>query len=99
MFLAGLAIDPKGSGNVTDTHIVWRTNRGAAYVPSPILAGKYLLIVADSGVATCFDANSGKNHWTKRLAGKQSASPVLADGIVYFFSDRGDATLVRPGDE
>ncbi len=94
-----LAIDPKGSGNVTDTHIVWRTNRGAAYVPSPIIAGKYLLVVADSGVATCFDARSGEVRWTKRLAGKQSASPVLADGIVYFFSDRGEATLVRPGDE
>jgi len=94
-----LAIDPKGSGKLTDTHIAWRTNRGAAYVPSPILAGKYLLVVADSGVATCFDAGSGEVHWTKRLAGRQSASPVLADGIVYFFSDRGEATLVRPGDE
>lgn len=94
-----LAIDPKGSGNVTETHITWRTIRGASYVPSPILAGEYLLVVSDGGIATCFDAKSGDELWRERLAGDQSSSPVLADGIVYFFSDRGEATLVRPGDE
>jgi len=94
-----LAIDPKGSGNVTKTHVVWRTNRGASYVPSPILAGDYLLVVADSGITTCFNAKSGESHWQERLTRGQSASPVLADGIVYFFSKRGEATLIRPGKE
>jgi outer membrane protein assembly factor BamB len=94
-----LAIDPNGTGNVTDSHIAWRTNKGAAYVPSPIVAGDYLLVAADSGVATCFDAKSGDPLWRERLAGGQSGSPVLADGIVYYFSDRGEATLVRPGDD
>ena len=74
-------------------------NRGAAYVPSPIVAGDYLLVVADNGVATCFDSGSGDELWRERLAGGHSASPVLADGIVYYFSDRGEATLIRPGDE
>lgn len=94
-----LAIDPSGTGNVTETHIAWRTIRGAAYVPSPIVADKYLLVVSDGGVATCFDTRSGEPLWKERLAGAQSSSPVLADGIVYFFSDRGEATLVRPGEE
>lgn len=94
-----LAIDPGGEGKVGDDHITWRTIKGAAYVPSPIVAGDYLLVVADSGVATCFDAESGDPLWRERLAGGHSASPVLADGIVYFFSDRGEATLIRPGDE
>lgn len=94
-----LAIDPKGTDNVTKTHVAWRTNRGAAYVPSPILASEYLLVVADSGIATCFHAKSGDVLWQERLGRGQSASPVVADGIVYFFSKRGVATLVRPGDE
>lgn len=94
-----LAIDPKGTGNVTKSHVVWRTNRGAAYVPSPILASDYLLVVADSGIANCFNAKSGDVLWQERLGRGQSASPVVADGIVYFFSKRGVATLVRPGDE
>ena len=94
-----LAIDPSGTGNVTDSHVAWRTNRGASYVPSPIAAGKFLLVVADSGVATCFDAKSGDRHWRERLAGGHSPSPVLANGIVYCLSDQGVATLFRLGDQ
>ena len=92
-----VAIRPDGSGNVTDTHVAWRTNRGAAYVPSPIIVGPYLLVVADSGIASCFDARTGKRHWMERLPGGHSPSTVSADGLVYFTSDRGVTTIVRPG--
>ena len=92
-----LAIRPDGSGNVTGTHVAWRTNRGAAYVPSPIFAGPYLLVVADSGIASCFNAKTGKRHWMERLPGGHSPSTVSADGLVYFTSDRGVTTIVRPG--
>ncbi|MEN9022048.1 MAG: PQQ-binding-like beta-propeller repeat protein [Verrucomicrobiales bacterium] len=93
-----LAIDPNGTGNVTDTHITWRTNRGAAYVPSPIVSGNHLLVVADSGVAICFDAKTGDRHWRERLGGGHSPSPVLANGIVYCVSDQGVAAVFRLGD-
>ena len=93
-----LAIDPGGTGNVTETHIPWRTIQGAAYVTSPITAGGNLLVVSDGGIASCFDAKSGERRWRERLAGAQSSSPVLADGIVYCFSDRGEATLFRLGE-
>ena len=92
-----LAIDPNGTGNVTDTHITWRTNRGAAYVPSPIVSGNHLLVVADSGVAICFDAKTGDRHWRERLDGGHSPSPVLANGIVYCVSDQVVATVFRLG--
>ena len=92
-----VAIRPDGSGNVTDTHVAWRTNRGAAYVPSPIIVGPYLLVVADSGIASCFEARTGKRHWMERLPGGHSPSTVSADGLVYFTSDRGVTTIVRPG--
>ena len=90
-----LAIDPNGTGNVTDSHVAWRTNRGASYVPSPIVDGKFLLVVADNGVATCFDAKSGNRHWRERLDGGHSPSPVLANGIAYCMSDQGVVTLLR----
>ena len=93
-----VAIRPDGSGNVTDTHIAWRTNRGAAYVPSPIIVGSYLLVVADSGIASCFDAKTGKRHWMERLPGGHSPSPVSADGLVYFVSDQGVTSIIRPSD-
>ena len=94
-----VAINPTGTGNVTETHVAWRTIQGAAYVPSPIVVGKYLLVVGDGGIASCFDATSGKRHWKERLGGGHSSSPIVADGIVYCFSDRGEATLIRLGEE
>jgi outer membrane protein assembly factor BamB len=94
-----MAIRPDGSGNVTDTHIVWRTRRGASYVPSPIAAGEYFLVVSDGGVASCFEADSGKRLWMERLGTHFSGSLVLAEGLVYFTSDEGHTTVVRPGPE
>jgi outer membrane protein assembly factor BamB len=93
-----LAIDPTGSGNVTRTHIVWRTNRGAAYVPSPIVEGDYFLVVSDSGVAHCFLAETGEIMWQQRL-GSHHASLVSANGLVYFLSDDGVTVVARPGAE
>jgi outer membrane protein assembly factor BamB len=92
-----LAINPSGSGNVTLTHIVWRTNRGAAYVPSPIVAGDYFLVVSDSGVAYCFRARSGEVAWQERL-GSHHASLASAAGLVYFLSDDGVTTVVKPSE-
>jgi outer membrane protein assembly factor BamB len=94
-----MAIRPDGHGNVTDTHVVWHTNKGASYVPSPIAAGEYFLVVSDGGVASCFEAASGKRLWMKRLGTHFSSSLVSAGGLVYFTDDKGRTTVVRPGGE
>jgi len=94
-----VAIDPDGSGNVTETHIAWREQRGAAYVPSPIVAGDFLLVVADSGILSCFEARTGERLWMERLKGGHSASPVSANGLVYYVSDQGITSVIRPGQE
>ena len=92
-----LAIRPDGKGNVTETHIAWRARRGASYVPSPIVVGKYFLVVADSGVASCFLAKTGERLWMERLGGGHSASTISAGGLVYFVSDKGVTSVVKPG--
>ena len=91
-----LAIRPDGSGNVTQTHIAWRTTQGAAYVPSPIVEGDYFLVISDSGVAHCFDAASGKLHWKERL-GEEHASFVSAEGLVFALNDKGVMNIIKPG--
>ena len=94
-----LAIRPDGLGDVTDTHIEWRTKRGAAYVPSPIIEGPWLLVVSDAGVGSCFEAANGKRLWMERIGGGHSASMVSAEGKVYVLSDKGLTTVIRPGPE
>ena len=94
-----LAIRPDGHGNVTKTHVAWRTDKGCAYVPSPILSddGRFFLLVSDKGIASCFEARTGKRHWMQRIGTHYSASAVSAGGLVYFLSDDGITTVIRPG--
>eukprot|EP00913_Durusdinium_trenchii_P028411 g26639.t1 len=92
-----LAIRPTGTGDVTNSHVAWSADRGAPHTPSALVVGDELYVVSDRGVASCFDAKTGKNHWSERLGGNYSASPVLADGKIYFQSEQGDTTVVQPG--
>jgi outer membrane protein assembly factor BamB len=93
-----LAIDPTGQGNVTQTHVKWRTTKGAVYVPSPIVEGDYFLVTSEAGVAHCFEAATGKILWQERQ-GVAHASLVSAAGLVYFTNDEGVTHVVKPGSE
>jgi len=92
-----LALRPDGNGVVSDADIAWRSKKGASYVPSPIAAGDYFLVVSDGGVASCFEAESGERTWMERLGTHFSASLTTAGGLVYFLADDGKMTIVRPG--
>lgn len=94
-----MAIRPTGTGNVTETHVAWRTTRSASYVPSPVAIGDYFLVVADNGVASCFIAKSGERLWNERLPRRHSASVIAANGLAYFLSDQGVMSVIRPGKE
>ena len=94
-----LAVRVDGKGDVTKTHVAWSTAKGAPHTPSPLLVGDELYTVGDHGTATCFDARTGKVHWSKRLEEAYSASPTYADGKVYFQSEDGVTTVVRAGKE
>jgi outer membrane protein assembly factor BamB len=83
---------------VTDTHVQWKTGSRAPHTPSMLVVGDELYMVSDSGFATCLDAKMGTVHWTQRLSGSgYSASPVAAEGKVYFLSEDGVGTVVKAG--
>jgi outer membrane protein assembly factor BamB len=93
-----LAIDPTGSGNVTDSHIVWRhSGKLASYVPSPAAAGDYFVLASDGGLVTCLDIKSGAIQWSKQLSRHYSASLVTAGGLVYLLDDFGVTHVIKPG--
>lgn len=90
------AINPTGAqADATDTHVVWKHDKGAPLTPSPLAVGDELYFVSDNGVATCVDVLTGKLHWAKRLGGDFSASPVYADGHIYFQSEAGVTSVVK----
>lgn len=90
-----LAVRPDGSGDVTGSHVAWRLGKGVPKKPSLLLVGDLLFMIGDSGVASCVSAKSGDVLWTARLDGSYSASPVAAEGRVYFFSEEGKATVIE----
>ncbi len=93
-----MAIRPNGTGNVTESHIVWRTRNACAYVPSPAAVGDYFVVVTDRGVGSCFQADSGQRHWKERIGTESfSSSPVVIAGLVYFLDEAGTTHVVRPG--
>jgi outer membrane protein assembly factor BamB len=94
-----LAISPTGSGDVTASHLKWSISRGAPNTPSALAVGDELYFLSDGGVASCVDAKSGKVYWQKRIGGRYSASPVYADGKIYFESEQGMTTVIKPGRE
>ena len=92
-----LAVRPDGKGNVTRSHVAWTLSRGAPLTPSPLLVGDDLYIVTDTGIASNVDARTGAVRWQHRLGGSVSASPVLADGRIFFLDEEGRTTVVTPG--
>jgi outer membrane protein assembly factor BamB len=92
-----LAIRADGTGDVTKSAVAWRTGKGVAYVPSPVYHDGRLYVVADTGLATCFEAATGKQVWQDRLAGNFSASPVLAGERLYATNESGKTYVVKTG--
>ena len=77
--------------------IAWRFGRQAPSIPSPLLVGDEIYIISDKGIATCLDAHKGTVHWTERLPGNYAASPLFADGKIYFANREGLTTVIAPG--
>ena len=77
--------------------IVWRYNKGAPTMPSPLLVGNDLYFVNDGGIFTCVDAQTGAEIYRERLGGNFSSSPTLADGRIYVHNREGLTTVIKPG--
>ena len=92
-----MGIRPDGTGNVTNTHVLWHDTRSADYVPSPVAHDKYFYWVNDNGVAGCVLAKTGERMWTERLGKHHSASPVEAEGRLYFLADDGVMYVLKSG--
>jgi len=88
-----------GSGDVTDSHVLWTVKKSIPAKPSPIAVDGLLFVVDDNGVASCIDSEDGTNVWSKRLGGKFSASPIMANGRMYFCNHDGEVFVIKPGRE
>jgi outer membrane protein assembly factor BamB len=86
-------------GGLAASNVVWRAGKQAPIRSSPVIASNLVYMVSDGGVASALDALSGEVVWSHRLGvGEEySASPVFADGRLYFFGQNGSTYALKPG--
>ena len=94
------AIDPDAAGGIDPEHeaMLWFHERLGNYMQTPIVVGDLAYFGFDNGVVTVFDWRSGERVAQQRLgrgASGFTASPVAADGRLYFNSEDGDVYVIE----
>jgi outer membrane protein assembly factor BamB len=86
-------------GEESNDYVAWSKSRGGPYMPTPIVYGGHLYTCSNNGTLACYEARSGRLVYQERVSSGAgySASPVAADGKLYFTSEEGDVRVVRAG--
>ncbi|MHC4214125.1 MAG: PQQ-binding-like beta-propeller repeat protein [Planctomycetota bacterium] len=88
-----------GSGDVTETHLVWMNEDYAPDIPSPVTDGKFLYVPDTSGIVACLNASDGKKVWEQDLIGSFQASATLVGDKLYILSYKGIMHILQTGAE
>jgi outer membrane protein assembly factor BamB len=98
----GLAIKLGGSGNVTESHRLWTLRKGTN-VPSPLIHGDHLYFAHENlGIAHCVDLKTGDFVYSEKMEpdpGQIYASPILADGKIYYLGRGGQTVVIKAAPE
>lgn len=95
------AIKPNGYGDITDSHTVWKVNKHLPYVSSPLCYEGRVFAMKNGGLASCYDAKTGAQHYQAERVdapGDYYSSAVGADGRVYVASQKGTVVVLESGD-
>lgn len=92
--LLAVRLDKTTRGNVSQTHIAWARRQGTPRLPSPALVGDRLYNLFDNGVLYCLNAATGEEIWHGRIGGNFTASPVVANDLLYCCDERGRTSVV-----
>jgi hypothetical protein len=92
--LGVMGINPDGTGNITDTHVLYNETKGGGYVPSPIARGDYFFNVNDNGIATCRECKTGNLLWMERLGGRLFSASTTGWGDYIYIPDNDGNTFV-----
>jgi hypothetical protein len=97
-----LAIRPGGSGEISQSHLAWKSTRSLPYVASPIYYQGRVHTVKNGGLLSCYEAATGKVFYQDQRVGAPGdyyASPVAGHGRIYFTSQNGVISILEAGEE
>ncbi len=92
-----MALRTGGTGDVTETHMLWRKPTGAPYVSSPLFHQGLLYLATEVGVVSAIDPETGETVWRQRMGGNFSASPLAAGNEIVFLNEEGEMFVVAAG--
>ena len=95
------AIDPTGTGDVTDTHLIWHRGGEDFYrtMSTAAIQDDILYIASLSGFLHALNPQTGEHYWTYDTFAAVWGSPFAADGKVYMGDEDGDVVVLRAGRE
>ncbi len=99
---AVIALRPGGVGDITKTHVAWKSTRSLPYVSSPLFYRGRLYTVKNGGLLSCYEAKTGKIlYQDERLGapGDYYSSAVAVGGTIFVASQKGVVTIVSVGDK
>ena len=85
---------PSKAGELSPRDIVWQYDEGSPDSCSSVIWNELLFTIGDDGIARCIDLPTGHLQWKQRLKGGYKASPLAADGRIYFLSIDGTCTVI-----
>lgn len=94
--LQAFAIDGSTAGNITGK-TVWEQTKAIPTRSSPVTVDGLIYLNGDSGIISAVDFEDGSLLFNERTSGNASASPLYADGKLFFCNERGDTTVLKPG--
>ena len=94
-----VAVDPTGQGDVTETHVRYQRTKAIPKKGTPVLVDGLAFAVSDDGIASCFEAETGKQFWAERLGGKFAASPITDGKKILALSESGTVHVFQASDQ
>jgi len=88
-----VAVRPEKPGNQKG-ELVYEITKSVPLVPSFVVKDGLLYLLTDSGIVTCVDAATGKEHWRERVRGEFYSSPVWIEGRLYCISKYGQIVVL-----
>jgi outer membrane protein assembly factor BamB len=96
-----IAVNPDGNGDITNTNVLWKKPEYTSHtlMLTPVIKDGLIYTITSRNVLMCIDASNGTEVWSVRLKPgvEYNASPVYAEGNVWFFSVKGDVFAIKAG--
>jgi outer membrane protein assembly factor BamB len=95
------ALKAPGEGTLGTNDVAWTHKKGVASVSSPLFYRGRVYVAQDGGRITCYNAKTGDKFFEQERLnadGEYYASPIAANGHLYFASSKGVVTVSEAGD-